>query len=97
MPARATKMTDRKDYLALSLMALLVLCFGGEMVWGDKVPFFRDLGTYFYPMRFSVAESFKAGELPLWDRHVAMGYPLLADFQSGVFYPPAVLYLILPF
>jgi hypothetical protein len=90
-------MTDRKDYLALSLLALLVVCFAGEMVWDDKVPFFRDLGTYFYPMRFSLAESFKAGELPLWDRHVAMGYPLLADFQSGVFYPPAVLYLILPF
>lgn len=90
-------MTDRKDYLALSLLALMVLCFGGEMVWDDKVPFFRDLGTYFYPMRFSLAESFKAGELPLWDRHVAMGYPLLADFQSGVFYPPALLYLILPF
>ena len=90
-------MTDRKDYLALSFLTLLVLCFGGEMVWGDKVPFFRDLGLYFYPIRFSVAESFKAGELPLWDRHMAMGYPLLADFQSGAFYPPSLVYLLLPF
>jgi hypothetical protein len=90
-------MTDRKDYLAVSLLAFMVLCFGGEMVWSDKVPLFRDLGTYFYPMRFSLAQSFKAGELPLWDRHVAMGYPLLADFQSGAFYPPHLLYLVLPF
>jgi hypothetical protein len=87
----------KKDCLALSLLIAMVLWFGGEMVWGDKAPFFRDLGTYFYPMRFSLAQSFKLGELPLWDRHVAMGYPLLADFQSGAFYPPNVLYLILPF
>ena len=90
-------MTDRKDYLALSLLIPMILWFGGEMVWGDKIPFFRDLGTYFYPMRFSLAQSFKAGDLPLWDRHVAMGYPLLADFQSGAFYPPHLVYLILPF
>ena len=90
-------MTDRKDCLALSLLILIILWFGGEMVWADKIPFFRDLGTYFYPMRFSLAESLKAGELPLWDRHVAMGYPLLADFQSGAFYPPHLVYLILPF
>ena len=75
----------------------MVLWFGHEMVWGGKLPFFRDLGTYFYPMRFSLAESFKAGELPLWDRHAAMGFPLLADFQSGTFYPPHFLFLILPF
>ena len=90
-------MTDRKDYLPLSLLALMILWFGGEMVWDDKVPFFRDLAFYFYPMRFSLAASFHAGELPLWERHAAMGFPLLADFQSGVFYPPHLLFGILPF
>jgi hypothetical protein len=90
-------MTDRRDYLALSLLVLLILGFAGEMVWADKIPFFRDLGLYFYPIRFSVAHSFNAGELPLWDRHMAMGYPLLADFQSGAFYPPSLVYRLLPF
>ena len=90
-------MAHRKDSLALLLLASLIVFFAGEMVWGDKLPLYRDLGTYFYPMRFSLAESFKTGALPLWDRHVAMGYPLLADFQSGAFYPPHLLYLILPF
>jgi len=90
-------MTHRKDSLALLLLAALIVFFAGEMVWGDKLPLYRDLGTYFYPMRFSLAESFKTGGLPLWDRHVAMGYPLLADFQSGAFYPPHLLFLILSF
>lgn len=75
----------------------MVAWFAGEMVWGNKVPFYRDLGPYFYPMRFSLARSFAAGELPLWDRSMAMGFPLLANFQSGAFYPPHFFFLVLPF
>jgi hypothetical protein len=67
------------------------------MVWSGRVPYFRDLGQYFYPLRFMLAESFKAGDLPLWDRHMGMGYPLLADFQSAAFYPPHLIFLVLPF
>lgn len=67
------------------------------MVFSGKIPFYRDLGLYFYPIAFSVGESLKNGELPLWNRHMAMGFPLLADFQSGAFYPPNLLYAILPF
>ncbi len=79
------------------LLGAMVLWFTHEMVWGGKVPFYRDLGPLYYPMRFSLAQSLKAGELPLWDRHVAMGFPLLANFQSGTFYPPHLVFLILPF
>jgi hypothetical protein len=75
----------------------LIAWFAHEMLWPGKVPFFRDLATYFYPMRFSLAQSLRAGELPLWNRHDAMGFPLLADFQSGAFYPPHWLLLVLPF
>ena len=75
----------------------MVFWFGHQMVTEGKVPFFRDLGPYFYPMRLSLAESLRAGELPLWDRHVAAGFPLLADFQSGAFYPPHLAFLLLPF
>ncbi len=53
-----------------------------------EVPFYRDLTNYFYPLRYSLYESYRAGELPLWDRHFAQGFPNLAAFQSGVFYPP---------
>ncbi len=87
----------RPDYLAFLLLLASVIWFDREMISTNLVPFFRDLGPMFYPMRFSLAESFKAGELPLWDRHMGMGFPLLANFQSGVFYPPNLIYLILPF
>ncbi|HEX9444831.1 MAG TPA: hypothetical protein VGA73_11960 [Candidatus Binatia bacterium] len=96
-PMNLVKPFARNELPALSLLVLMVLWFSHEMVWGGKIPFFRDLGTYFYPMRFSLAQSFNAGELPLWNRRVGMGYPLLANFQSGTFYPPHFIYFVFPF
>lgn len=85
------------DLIAFLFLVAMVLWFSHEMVWNKKVPFFRDLGPYFYPMRFNLAMSFQSGELPLWNRHVAMGFPLAANFQSGAFYPPHLLFLLFSF
>ena len=76
------------------ILCFLILCFCQDLILQEQVPFFRDLGPYFYPLRFTLYESFRSGELPLWNRHMAMGFPLLAAFQSGVFYPPHLLLLI---
>lgn len=78
-------------------IAVVAVWFNFELIFSAQVPFFRDLGPIFYPMRFSLARSFQQGEIPLWDRHLAMGFPLLANFQSGVFYPPHLAFLALPF
>ena len=75
----------------------MILWFCDGMIFGGKFPLFRDLGSYFYPIRFAVAESLKAGELPLWDRHMAGGFPVMAGLQSAVFYPPTLLFAALPF
>lgn len=85
------------DVFGLSVVILFVLFFCSRLVFSDEVPFFRDLVTYFYPLRFALYESYHAGTLPLWNRHMAMGFPYLADFQSGVFYAPHLLLAILPF
>ncbi|HEY1269451.1 MAG TPA: YfhO family protein [Candidatus Binatia bacterium] len=85
------------DSLGLIVLTAMILWFAREMVWDGKVPFFRDLSPYFYPMKFTLAQSLKAWELPLWDRHMGMGYPLMADFQSSPFYPPHLFYLFFPF
>jgi hypothetical protein len=34
--------------------------------------------------------------LPLWNSYLGNGAPLLANHQSGVFYPPNLLHLLLP-
>lgn len=86
-----------RDVASLTLLCACVIAFAGEMVWDDKVPFFRDLNNYFYPLRYSLAEAFAKGEVPLWNRHMAMGFPLLADIQTGTFYPPHLLFRVLSF
>jgi Bacterial membrane protein YfhO len=85
------------DLFCVCVLLAAIHRFAREMVWDGKVPFFRDLGTYSYPLLYSLAEAFRAHELPLWNRHAGMGFPLLADFQSGTFYPPHLLLLVFPF
>jgi hypothetical protein len=59
-------------------------------------PSFRDQGDFFYPLKLYTAERLRAGELPLWNPLSGTGEPWLANGQSGVFYPPTLLFL-LPF
>lgn len=90
--------SERKaDVAMMAGLFLAILWFCQDLIFRGEVPFFRDLGAYFYPLRLSVAESFRTGELPLWDRRLAQGFPLLAAFQPGVFYPPHVLLAVAPF
>ena len=67
------------DFGAVFVLIAFIFWFARGMIWDGQLPFFRDLNTYFYPLRFSLGEAFRAGELPLWDRHFAMGFPMLAS------------------
>lgn len=86
-----------REYAAVVILAFLVLCFCQDLVLHGHLPFYRDLTNYFYPLRYSLFESFRAGELPLWNRHFAQGFPNLAAFQSGAFYPAHFVFLLFPF
>jgi hypothetical protein len=46
-----------------------------------------DTFLYFYPYKAYVAEALRQGRLPLWNPHLFMGAPLLANSQVGLFYP----------
>ncbi|HEX8171908.1 MAG TPA: hypothetical protein VF824_15335 [Thermoanaerobaculia bacterium] len=57
----------------------------------------RDHFDYFQPLRWFTAQELRAGYLPLWNPYNASGEPWLANPQTGVFYPPAWLFVVLPF
>jgi Bacterial membrane protein YfhO len=97
MGARLAWRNNLSRLIPLLILSFLILWFCQDLILQEQVPFFRDLGPYFYPLRFALYESFRSGELPLWNRHMAMGFPVLAAFQSGVFYPLHLLFLILSF
>ncbi len=54
---------------------------GGALYWGT--PFLQ-----FVPWREWAWQMLFSGKIPLWNPLVGMGAPLIANYQSAVFYPP---------
>ena len=50
-----------------------------------------------YPWKELAINIEKNWELPIWNPYNFSGTPLLANFQSAVFYPLNILFFILPF
>ena len=46
-----------------------------------------DTQTYFFPIRSYASRILLGGEAPLWNPHLFMGAPFLANPQAAVFYP----------
>jgi len=59
-------------------------------------PLLWDSVAQFYPWRVLLRRGLRGGELPLWSPYQYCGYPLVGNGQSGIFYPPNWLLLILP-
>jgi hypothetical protein len=57
-------------------------------------PLIWDAIAQFYPWRRLLAESFRAGQIPLWDPYQFCGMPFAANSQSAPLYPPHVLYVL---
>ena len=82
----------RLPYLVLvlapfGLMAPVFLS-GQALFWGTPA-------AQFVPWWSWAWETLRGGHLPLWNPLLGMGAPLLANYQSGLLYPPNWLYLIL--
>lgn len=61
----------------------------------SKAQYF-DVARELYPWKTLVVDQLKKFQMPLWNPYNFSGGPLLANYQSQVFYPPGILYLILP-
>ena len=65
------------------------LVLGEVLYWGTLL-------FQFWPWRQLVKMQILSGEWPLWNPLLGNGTPLLANLQSALFYPPNLLYLLLP-
>ena len=80
------------------LVALgLNLLFFHPILFSTKTLFFRDIHRLFYPMKYFLATSLRSGSLPFWCPNIFCGSPFMSDMQVGLFYPPSLLFLVLPF
>ena len=67
--------------LAPLLLFLPTLLSGKALFWGTP-------STQFIPWWDYAWDSILSGQFPLWNPWVGMGAPLVANYQSALFYPP---------
>ncbi len=60
---------------------------GRAIFWGTPL-------LQFVPWWKLAWDTLLAGHLPLWNPYVGMGAPLLANYQSALFYPPTWVYFL---
>lgn len=87
----------RRHRFALAFLAVLATILFVAPLAKREVFQVRDHFDYFQPLRWFTAQELAAGRLPFWNPYSASGEPWLANPQTGVFYPPAWLFLVLPF
>ncbi|MBN1369675.1 MAG: YfhO family protein [Dehalococcoidaceae bacterium] len=56
----------------------------------------NDITDFFYPMYSYAYSALSEGSFPYWNSMILSGYPLAANPQFGLFYPPSILFLFLP-
>ncbi|MEX0879672.1 MAG: YfhO family protein [Thermoanaerobaculia bacterium] len=55
-----------------------------------------DLVTELYPWKAFTRRAIAGGAMPLWNPHLLLGAPFAGDLQTGLFYPPNLIYFFLP-
>ena len=81
------------------LFLLTVLMFGGVIFTSENMVLSlegADLYEQFIFSRHFGFSELKNGDPPLWNPHICLGTAFLGDFESALFYPPNVVFLIFP-
>lgn len=87
----------RRHRFAIAFVSVVALAFVIVPLLRREIFSFRDHTDYFQPLHYFTTSELRAGHLPLWNPYSASGEPWLANPQTVVFYPPALLFLVLPF
>ena len=78
------------------LLACDLLLFRNAIVDG-QIYSRSDTVTYYFPIADRLTDVLHQGRLLLWTRYLFGGFPLFADGEAGMLYPPNLLaYLLLP-
>jgi len=88
---------NKRDILAILLIALLVIFFFAYVLFTDLTFVYRDFSRYFYPLYQYGVLCFKQGIIPCWNPYIYSGMPFLALIQLAIFYPLAIIFYLFPF
>jgi hypothetical protein len=87
---------QRANWIAPIVLILLPAILYAPLLFGREAVFWGTPLLQFWPWRQFAVDELLAGRLPLWNPYSGCGVPLLADHQTAVFYPPNLIYLVLP-
>ena len=79
--------------MGVGLLVIVSLSVADGLL-ANVVPYERDTTVFYFPLMSWVAQRLHQGELPLWTPQVFGGYPIFADGEIGLAYPPLLLALL---
>lgn len=82
---------------SLTFLLAAVLVLFRDAILDGQVFYRSDTLLYYYPIADRMADVLRDGRLMLWTPYLFGGFPLFADGEAGMLYPPnLVAYLLLP-
>ncbi|WP_423225581.1 hypothetical protein [Candidatus Amarolinea aalborgensis] len=93
---RGQRPTWRGPWWGISLLALATTAFFWQQLSGVAYTPADggDLASFLYPIYAFAQRVLHSGHLPLWNPHLYLGAPHVADVQAGWLYPPTLLTLL---
>lgn len=91
---------SNRKLAALILLLLLLLPLGsfyGAILMGVKVFHIADHTYYFEPFTKFISSALASYRLPLWNPYIYCGMPQAAVPSPGMFFPPNLLFIWLPY
>jgi hypothetical protein len=90
-----------KELISILILIILPLLLFNKALFANQVITLGDFSGSDYldlhlPFKQILHETIPKGIIPLWDHRLTLGFPVLAEGQSGVFYPPNILLSFFP-
>lgn len=88
---------QKKDLLAGIILLAITIAFFSRLFYPHLSLFITpeyngsDTTNFNIPVKLILSESLKTNTIPLWEKTIATGFPLLAESQIGYFYIPNYL------
>lgn len=87
----------RRDGIFIFLIFILLVVFYPQFFLAKGAFLTADHQEQHFPWAFLFSENIKQGIIPFWTSGIQCGFPIAAEGQIGVFYPPNLLfYFFLP-